>query len=85
MMGMISDENMDLIKEGRTLKMVYLGLNITLLKILLKDNKLFKAKLIPLFCGVTNICSCKYIKNSKKSKDENSFTLYMKWYYSKSS
>ena len=51
---MISDENMDLIKEGRTLKMVYLGLNITLFKILLKDNKqLFKAKLIPLFWGVT--------------------------------
>ena len=45
MMGMISDENMDLIKEGRTLKMVYLGLNITLFKILLKDNKqLFKEK-----------------------------------------
>lgn len=85
MMGMISDENMDLIKEGRTLKMVYLGLNITLFKILLKDNKqLFKAKLIPLFWGVTNIGSCKYIKNSKKPK-ENSFTLYMKWYYSNSS
>lgn len=62
MMGMISDENVDLIKEGRTLKVVYLGLNITLLLILLTDNKLLQAKLIPLFSGVTNICSCKYVK-----------------------
>lgn len=50
----------------------------------IKDNKLFKAKLIPLFCGVTSICSCRYIKNSKKSKDENSFTLYTKWYINSS-
>ena len=36
MMGIIPDENLDLIKEGRTLEMVYLGFNIKLLLILLK-------------------------------------------------
>lgn len=60
--------NSDPNKGGNNIGNDILGLKykILFLSISLKDNKPLQAKLITIFCGVDNICSCKYMKKVTK-------------------